>query len=140
MPVLPLLQKYTLEELTIRNEMLEHKTLSVPVNPRISYRVSPQEGKLPFIGTMSIEIGSMDDESPLYVKVTLKAVLLSLSKKGEEGEFDAQEFNRRSFLMVFDIVRTIIATATQIGGMTPILLNPIDPAKLNVEKNDGGAQ
>lgn len=135
MPVIPIMQKYTLEELTIINEMREHKALSIPMNPRVNYQVSRPDPKLPFSGRMTIEIGSMDDDSPLYVKVRIHALLLSAVKKGEDGQFDPQEFHRKSFPIVFDICRTIIASATQIGGMTPILLNPIDPSRLNVEKS-----
>lgn len=134
MSAIPVLQKYTLEELSIINAMREHKAVTFPLNPRINYTVSKPAENQPFNGVLSIEIGDMDDGSPMYIKVKIRGFLLAISKKGDETSFDPQDFHRKSFPLLFDVARTVIASSTQVGGMTPVILNPIDPAKLSVEK------
>lgn len=135
MASIPLLQRFTTEELTIRNELLEHKPGPINMNPAINFQFfKPVEGK-PLCGLITVEIGNMDDDTPIYIKARVRGFFAALTQNGAPAEIN-DEFHKQAFRLLFDNVRTLIAAATQLGGMRPILLNNIDASKLNLQKQD----
>lgn len=137
MAAIAVLQKHILEELVLHNEMLERHTVQFQIKPEIRFQVFPQKEKQPISTEMSIEIGSMDDGSPLYIKLRMKGLFLLVAKPGEnEAPFDAKEFHKQAFVQLFNNARTLISGATLMGGMSPISLPPINPDSLNIQKNN----
>ena len=134
MAAIPLLQKHVIEELTIRNETFERKIENFKINPKINFSVTRKDAGKPFLAILELEIGSMDDESPIYIRLKLRGYLLAIKPQGDESEFDAVAFHRKAFPVMFDTARAILAGATQAGGMVPILLAPIDPNTLNINR------
>ena len=131
-----LLQKYQLLEFTLHNEFAEHKSASFQVKPQINFNVFPRKEKQPLIGEMTVEVGSMDDNSPMYLKVRMRGVFLPIAQSQDDALLDIKEFHKQAFPILFDVVRTFIAGATLMGGMTPFNLPPIDPNRLNFEKRE----
>ena len=131
-----ILQKYFLEEFTLHNEMAEHKPGTFQVKPQINFNVFPRKEKQPMVGDMTIEVGSMDDGSPLYLKVRMRGNFLPIAQSPNDALTDVKEFHRQAFPLLFNVVRTFIAGAMLMGGLTPFNLPPIDPSKLNFEKKE----
>ena len=60
-----ILQKYMLQELTIRNEMPERPGEPLQLKPEIRFQVFKQSEGKPIAAELTLEIGSMDYNSPL---------------------------------------------------------------------------
>ena len=131
-----ILQKYTLLEFTLHNEFAEHKTTSFQVKPQINFNVFPRKEKQPMVGDMTVEVGSMDDDSPMYLKVKMRGHFLPIAQNQDDALMDIKDFHKQAFPVLFDVVRSFIAGATLMGGMTPFNLPPIDPNRLNFEKKE----
>lgn len=131
-----LLQKHVLQEFTLHNELSDYKAGSFQVNPRISFSVLPRKENSPMIGDMTVEVGSMDDNSPLYIKVRMRGIFIPIAKPQEGEPIDPKEFHKKAFPLLFDVVRSYLTGATLMGGMTPFNLPPIDPNRINFEKKD----
>ena len=131
----PLLQRHLLLELSIINDFEAQPSREFRINPKINFTLSPSPDKKQFIGDFSLEIGDMDDGSPLYIKLRLKGFFAILKAPADSDVFDPEAFNRAAFPQIFDIARTIIAGTMQSGGMKPLLLNQINPAQLDVHTN-----
>ena len=131
-----ILQKYTLLEFTLHNEFAEHKTTSFQVKPQINFNVFPRKEKQPMVGDMTVEVGSMDDDSPMYLKVKMRGHFLPIAQNQDDALMDIKEFHKQAFPVLFDVVRSFMAGATLMGGMTPFNLPPIDPNRLNFEKKE----
>lgn len=134
MSVSVVLQKHILEELIIHNETLDQKQVSLPLNPEIRFQVFPQKDNKPIATELSIEIGNMDDGSPLYFKLRMRGLFMIVSGSAEETKMDAQEFHKQALAILFNVVRTLIAGTTLMGGMTPFNLPPINPDNVNMKK------
>ena len=134
MSVSVVLQKHVLEELIIHNETLDQKQVSLPLNPEIRFQVFPQKDNKPIATELSIEIGNMDDGTPLYFKLRMRGLFLIVSGSAEETKMDAQEFHKQALSILFNVVRTLIAGTTLMGGMTPLNLPPINPDNVNMKK------
>lgn len=131
-----LLQKHILQEFTLHNEMSEFKSGKFHISPRISFTVLPRKEKQPLQGDMTVEVGSMDDASPLYIKVRMRGVFLLLpDEPGGEPPAPA-DFPKQAFTPLFDVIRSYLTGATLMGGMSPFNLPPIDPNRINLEKKD----
>ena len=131
-----ILQKYTLLEFTLHNEFAEHKTTSFQVKPQINFNVFPRKEKQPMVGDMTVEVGSMDDDSPMYLKVKMRGHFLPIAQNQDDALMDIKDFHKQAFPVLFDVVRIFMAGATLMGGMTPFNLPPIDPNRLNFEKKE----
>ncbi len=131
-----ILQKYTLLEFTLHNEFAEHKTTSFQVKPQINFNVFPRKEKQPMVGDMTVEVGSMDDDSPMYLKVKMRGHFLPIAQNQDDALMDIKDFHKQAFPVLFDVVRSFMAGATLMGGMTPFNLPPIDPNRLNFEKKE----
>jgi len=135
MAQIAVLTKHIIEEITIRNDTIEPHHAPFQLKPEIRFQVFPrQEGK-PIQSLMTVEIGNMDDNSPLYIKLRLRGLFLSAPKPGDDTPDDPQEFHKNAFAQLFNTARTIISGTTLLGGMSPINLLPINPNNLNVQKN-----
>ncbi|MBQ5770091.1 MAG: hypothetical protein IIW08_02840 [Clostridia bacterium] len=135
MAVLAVLHKHIIEEITIRNETMEPGHAPFQLKPEIRFQVFPQKDKQPITTQMTVEIGSMDDNTPLYIKLRVRGLFLPTSQSAESAPVDPKEFHKQAFGQLFNTARTIIASATLLGGMTPINLPPINPDNLNIQKN-----
>ena len=135
MSVSVMLQKHVLEELIIHNETLDQKHASLPLNPEIRFQVFPQKDKNPIATELSIEIGNMDDGSPLYFKLRMRGLFVIVSGNAEETKLDAREFHKQALVLLFNVVRTLIAGTTLMGGMTPLNLPPVNPDNVSMKKN-----
>ena len=135
MPVLAVLHKHIVEELTLLNETMEPGHAPFQLKPEIRFQVFPQKEKQPITTQMSVEIGSMDDNTPLYIKLRLRGIFLPTNQPQENTPADPKEFHKQAFGQLFGVARTIIASTTLIGGMTPINLPPINPDSLNIQKS-----
>ena len=131
-----ILQKYTLLEFTLHNEFAEHKSTTFQVKPQINFNVFPRKEKQPMVGDMTVEVGSMDDDSPMYLKVKMRGHFLPIAQNQDDALMDIKEFHKQAFPLLFDVVRTFMAGTTLMGGMTPFSLLPIDPNRLNFEKKE----
>ena len=129
-----ILQKYTLLEFSIFNEMSSSKSGSFQVKPEINFSVLPRQENKPLIGELTITVGSMDDNSPLYIKLRLRGQFMPVSQGPNDALTDIKEFHRQAFPVLFDVARSYIAAATLMGGMTPFNLPPIDPSRINFDK------
>lgn len=134
--VLVVMQKHTLMELTLHNEFPEHKPGSFQIKPQINFTVFPKKDNLPIVGELTIEVGSMDDNSPLYIKVRVRGSFINLAKSESDALIDAKEFHKQCFPLIFNVTSSIVSGAMLMGGMTPINLPPIDPNRLNFEKKE----
>ena len=131
------LQKYSLIEFTLHNELGEQKSGSFQLKPQISFSVLPKQENKPFTGELNVEIGNMDDATPLYIKVKLKGFFLYVPQKDEEPKpLDIKEFHRHAFPILFDVARSLISGTTLMGGMTPFSLPPIKPDQINFGGNN----
>ncbi len=135
MAAIAVLHKHILEEIVLHNEMLDKPNTQFQIKPEIRFQVFPQKDNQPISSELSIEIGSMDDNSPLYIKLRLKGLFLAVAKPGEDASIDPKEFHKQAFVQIFNNARTLIAGTTLMGGMNPINLPPINPENLNVQKN-----
>ena len=133
---LVILQKYTLLEFTLHNEFAEHKSTTFQVKPQINFNVFPRKEKQPMVGDMTVEVGSMDDDSPMYLKVKMRGHFLPIAQNQDDALMDIKEFHKQAFPLLFDVVCTFMAGTTLMGGMTPFSLPPIDPNRLNFEKKE----
>ena len=88
------------------------------------------------VGDMTVEVGSMDDDSPMYLKVKMRGHFLPIAQNQDDALMDIKEFHKQAFPVLFDVVRSFMAGATLMGGMTPFNLPPIDPNRLNFEKKE----
>lgn len=135
MPVLAVLHKHIIEEITIRNETMEPGHAPFQLKPEIRFQVFPQKDKQPITTQMTVEIGSMDDNTPLYIKLRVRGLFLPTNPQTENAPADPKEFHKQAFGQLFGVARTVIASTTLIGGMTPINLPPINPDSLNIQKS-----
>ncbi|MBQ3080772.1 MAG: protein-export chaperone SecB [Clostridia bacterium] len=136
MAAIAVLHKHILQEFELHNEMIDKPNHQFQMKPEIRFQVFPQKEKQPISSEMSIEIGNMDDNSPLYIKLRMRGIFLAVAKPGEDATIDPKEFHKQAFVQLFNHARTLIAGATQMGGMNPISLPPINPDNLNVQKNN----
>ncbi|MBQ3760773.1 MAG: hypothetical protein II875_02035 [Clostridia bacterium] len=128
------LQKYTLLEFTIFNDMTERKAGSFQVKPEINFTVLPRQENKPLVGDLTITVGSMDDNSPLYIKARMRGQFIPVAQGPGDALTDIKEFHKQAFPVLFDVLRAYISTATLAGGLTPFSLPPIDPNRINFEK------
>jgi len=136
MSVAVVLHKHILEEFVLHNEMIDQKHAPMQLKPEIRFQVFPQKGNNPIATEMSLEIGNMDDGSPLYLKLRVRGLFLNIAQNQDEAKIDAKEFHKQAFVQLFNVVRTLIAGTTLMGGMTPFNLPPINPDNMNMQKND----
>ena len=135
MAMIAVLTKHIIEELTIRNDTIEPHHTPFQIKPEIRFQMFPKQENKPIQTLMTVEIGNMDDNSPLYIKLRVRGLFLSAPKPGDDEPDDANLFHKLAFTQLFNTARTIISGATLMGGMAPINLAPINPANLNVQKN-----
>lgn len=128
------LHKHVLEEFIIHNETIDQKHPPLQLKPEIRFQVFPQKDKNPIATELSLEIGNMDDGSPLYIKLRMRGLFLVMAQNNEETKIDAQEFHKQALVQLFNVVRTLIAGTTLMGGMTPFNLPPINPENVKVQK------
>ena len=128
------LQKYTLLEFTIYNDMAERKSGSFQVKPEINFSVLPRQENRPLIGDLTLTVGSMDDGSPLYIKARMRGQFIPVAQGSAEPLTDIKEFHKQAFPLLFEVTRAYISGATLAGGLTPFSLPPIDPNRINFEK------
>lgn len=131
-----ILQKYMLQELTIRNEMPERPGEPLQLKPEIRFQVFKQSEGKPIAAELTLEIGSMDDNSPLYIKVKMRGLFAVLSRGEDDRKPDAADLHRQALIILFNYARTLIAGATQMGGMAPFSLPPMNPDNINIQKQD----
>lgn len=136
MGTLAVLQKYVLQELTIRNETLDHAGKSSLPRPEIRFQVFKQAEDKPLATELTLEIGSMDDNSPLYIKVRMRGLFAVLTRGEEDATPDAAELHRQALLVLFNYARTLIAGATQMGGMPPFNLPPMNPDNIKIQRQE----
>lgn len=136
MSVHVVLQKYMLEELTIHNEMPGSAGKVFPPNPEIRFQVFKQSEGKPLSTELMLEIGSMDDNSPLYIKVKMHGLFTVLTRDEDDRTLSDADFHRQALVILFNYARTLIAAATQLGGMPPFSLPPINPDNINVQKQE----
>ena len=96
-----ILQKYTLLEFTLHNEFAEHKTTSFQVKPQINFNVFPRKEKQPMVGDMTVEVGSMDDDSPMYLKVKMRGHFLPIAQNQDDALMDIKDFHKQAFPVLF---------------------------------------
>ncbi len=130
------LQKYILEELTIHNEMPEHPGEPLQLKPEIRFQVFNQPEGKPIPTELMLEIGSMDDNSTLYIKVKMRGLFIILARSEDDRKLDAATFHKQALIILFNYARTLIAGATQLGGMAPFSLPPMNPDNINVQKQE----
>lgn len=130
------LQKYILQELTIHNEMLDRPGEPLQLNPEIRFQVFRQPEGKPISTELTLEIGSMDDSSPLYIKVKMRGLFAILAQGEDDRKLDAAEFHKKALIILFNYARTLIAGSTQMGGMVPFSLPPMNPDNINVQKQE----
>lgn len=135
MSQIAVLTKHIIEEITVRNDTIDPNHATVQLKPEIRLQVFPRQENKPIQTLMTIEIGNMDDNSPLYIKLRLRGLFLSARKPGDDTPDDPAEFHKHAFAQLFNTARSIISGTTLLGGMTPINLMPINPNNLNVQKN-----
>ena len=128
------LHKHVLEEFIIHNETIDQKHPPLQLTPEIRFQVFPQKDKNPVATELSLEIGNMDDGSPLYIKLRMRGLFLVMAQNNEETKIDAQEFHKQALVQLFNVVRTLIAGTTLMGGMMPFNLPPINPENVKVQK------
>ena len=128
------LQKYTLMEFSIYNEMNERKVGSFQVKPEINFTVLPRQENKPLIGDITITVGSMDDGSPLYIKLRMRGQFIPVAQNQGDALTDIKEFHKQAFPVLFDVARSYISGVTLMGGLTPFSLPPLDPNRINFEK------
>ncbi|MBQ3669778.1 MAG: hypothetical protein II920_11195 [Clostridia bacterium] len=128
------LQKYTLQEFNIFNDMSSSKGGTFQVKPEINFSVMPRQENKPLFGELTITVGSMDDNSPLYIKLRMRGQFMPVAQGPGDALTDVREFHRQAFPVIFDVARSYIAGATLMGGLTPFNLPPIDPNRINFEK------
>lgn len=136
MSVAVVLHKHILQELTIHNETIEQKHAPFQLKPEIRFQVYPQKEKQPIVTELTIEIGNMDDGTPLYMKLRMRGLFMVVAKDTEETKIDAKEFHKQAFMQLFNVARAVISGATLLGGMVPFELPPINPDNINIQKNN----
>lgn len=136
MSVSVVLQKHILQELTIRNEIIDLKNAPFQLKPEIRFQVFQQKEKRPIATELTVEIGNMDDGTPLYIKLHLRGLFMVIAKDVEETKIDAKEFHKQAFMQLFKVARSILSGTTLMGGMMPFELPPINPENINIQKND----
>ncbi len=129
------LNKHILEEFILHNETVDHKNAPFQLKPEIRFQVFPQKDKQPIATEMSVELGNMDDGSPLYIKLRMRGLFTTVGGEAGQPAPDPKEFHKQAFVQLFNCARTLIAGATLMGGMPPFNLPPINPDNLNVQKN-----
>ena len=135
MAVTVVLQKHILEEFVLHNELIDQKNLTLQIKPEIRFQVFPQKDKNPIATELSVEMGNMDDGSPLYIKLRLRGMFLTVAEK-ENEKIDATDFHKQALILLFETARTMISGVTLMGGMKPFCLPPINPANINVQKTN----
>ncbi len=126
-----ILQKYTLLEFQLFNNLSEAKVRTLQVKPQINFKVFPRQEKKPLVGELTVEVGSMDDNSPLYIKLKMSGQFIPIAENKEDAIMDIKEFHKQAFPVIFDVARSHIAGTTLMGGLTPFYLPPIDPSHMN---------
>lgn len=130
------MQKNLIQESTLRNELVPGKNTRFQINPHIQFAVLKKAPEQPTtICDLTVEIGSMDDDSPLYIKVRMRGVFVSVAQDPSQALVDPAEFNKQAFPILFEAARAYIAGTMLMGGLTPINLPPIDPNKINFQGN-----
>ncbi len=127
------LTKYIVQEFELHNELNDRKPGSIQLNPHINMQVMPIKDAQPVICEMTVEIGSMDDATPLYIKLRLRGIF-SRVNEAPVNEESVKQFHRVSFPILFDIARSYMAGATLMAGMAPFNLPPINPDNINIER------
>lgn len=131
-----LMQKHIIQESTLRNELVPNKNTRFQINPRIQFAVLKKAPEQPTtVCDLSVEIGSMDDDSPLYIKVRMRGVFVSVAQDASGALLEPAEFNTQAFPILFEATRAYISGMMLMGGLTPINLPPIDPNKINFQGN-----
>lgn len=131
-----LLQKYTVQEFELHNELNEHKSGQFQVKPHINFSVFERKDNKPVTGELTMEVGSMDDNSPLYIKIRIRGLFLTLGQNNETAVPDRETFHKQAFPQLFEVARTMIGGFTLMGGMSPFNLPPLDPSKISFDKKD----
>lgn len=128
------MQKHIIQESTIRNELVPGKNTRLQINPQIQFAVLKKAPEQPTtLCDLSVEIGSMDDDSPLYIKVRMRGIFVSVAQDPSQALVDPMEFNKAAFPILFEATRAYIAGTMLMGGLSPINLPPIDPNKINFQ-------
>lgn len=136
MAVIVSLTKHILEELVIHNETAEQRRAPFQIKPEIRFQVFPQKEKQPITADINIEIGSMDDNSPIYIKLRMRGMFVATAQSPGDATIDAKDLHKQALVMLFNCARTLIAGATLMGGMAPFNLPPLNPDNLNIQKNN----
>lgn len=136
MSVAIVLHKHILEEFVLHNETIDQKHGTMQIKPEIRFQVFPQKDKNPIATELSVEIGNMDDGSPLYMKLRLRGMFLTVAQNQDETKVDAKEFHKQALIQLFNVARTLLAGTTLMGGLTPFNLPPINPENINVQKSN----
>ena len=125
-----ILHKQIIEELNVYNLLPEQVGKQFKLNPRINYTSGvPALGK-PSVSVLTIEIGNMDDGTPIYIKLKLRGIFVTIKGADDETLPDAAEFRIASFPQIYSYARTLIASVTMMGGLSPFILPDIDPKAL----------
>ena len=66
----------------------------------------------------------------------IRGLFAVLARGEDDRKLDAADLHRQALIILFNYARTLIAGATQMGGMAPFSLPPMNPDNINIQKQD----